>query len=729
MSLKLPDLVQCADEPIRVPGAIQPHGWLIILSAADGHLVAYSQNCPNVDAIEGALAPLREDIADLKKGESPASLGIVEIASEAYGALAHRRGDIVVIEFELRLPNSGLRAPIYSLARSFLPQLQQTESVQQLAMLAASELKRLTGFGRCIVYSFDNSGHGQVLAEEKESGYASFMGHHFPAADIPAQARELYVLNHFRLIPDARYQPVPLHCVDPAWRPEAIDLSFTVLRGVSPVHLEYLRNMGTLASMSVSIVVGGHLWGLISCHDHQPRSLPFQTRVACEHLGRLVSMQIEAKQDKAEIDERLELRKLTLQMVSQLARSDATLQQLTSEPAVLLRLAGASGAAVIHNDDCWTVGATPDHEQIHALARWVIASGERVFYKHRLAVAFPPAAAYPELAAGLLAISISKVHRHLILWFRPQIMRTIEWAGDPRKALHSEDGRIHPRLSFATWKEQISGQSTSWSPATVATAAELRQALVDIVLVRAEEMAKVSLELGRANQQIKSFSYSVSHELRQPLISISGLSQLLLKRLQAAGDEDGVHFLDRILRATVQAEAITETLLQLAWISGVNLKRDVIDLSEEVAAVVGKLREQEPARQVNVLIEPGMKTSGDVKLLQVALAHLIGNAWKFTSTQAMGEIAIGSGTTLNGARMWWVHDNGVGFDMAYSSKLFQPFYRLHDSGAFDGLGVGLAVAHAAITRHGGSIWADARPDDGAKLYFTLGQDIDSATVN
>ena len=160
-----------------------------------------------------------------------------------------------------------------------------------------------------------------------------------------------------------------------------------------------------------------------------------------------------------------------------------------------------------------------------------------------------------------------------------------------------------------------------------------------------------------------------------------------------------------------------------------NLKRDVIDLSEEIAAVMRALREQEPTRQVTVLIEPGMKASGDVKLLQVALAHLIGNAWKFTSTQAMGEISIGSGTTLNGARMWWVHDNGVGFDMAYSSKLFQPFYRLHDGGTFDGLGVGLAVAHAAITRHGGSIWADARPDGGAKLYFTLGHDIDSAPGN
>jgi len=234
MSLQLPDLAQCADEPIRVPGAIQPHGWLIILSAADGHLVAHSQNCPDVNAIEGALAPLREDIAGLTQDESPASLGIVEVASEAYGALAHRRGDIVVIEFELRLPNSGLQAPIYALARNFLPQLQQTESVQQLATLAASELKRLTGFGRCIVYSFDSSGHGQVLAEVKESGYQSFIGHHFPAADIPAQARDLYVLNHFRLIPDARYQPVPLHCVDPAWRPETIDLSLTVLRSRTP---------------------------------------------------------------------------------------------------------------------------------------------------------------------------------------------------------------------------------------------------------------------------------------------------------------------------------------------------------------------------------------------------------------------------------------------------------------------------------------------------------------
>lgn len=721
MSLKSPDLTQCADEPIRTPGAIQPHGWLIIVSAATRRLLAYSQNCPGMDAIEAVLATLQDDLARLVPGEVSAVLGAVDIGTRAYGALAHRTGDTVVVEFEPYSPDNGLRAPIYSLARHFLPELQKAESMLQVAALAAAELKRLSGFGRCLIYCFDSSGHGHVLAEEKDLGYASFLGLRFPASDIPAQARELYVRNHFRLIPDARYRAVPLQCVDPACKPETIDLSQAGLRSVSPVHLEYLRNMNTLASLSVSIVVGGQLWGLISCHNRQPQLLAFQTRVACEHLGRLVSMQIAVMQEQAEMAERRELRNLALELVSQLARSDGTLRQLTHEPLALLRLASASGAAVVHNDDCWTIGITPEREQIHALVSWVSALGKPVFHTHQLAAAFAPANAYPKVAAGLLAISISNVHRHQILWFRSEITQAIEWAGKPYQELRGVNGRINPHRSFAAWQEEVSGQSAGWSQAEKAMAELLRHALVEIVLVSAEEMAKVSAELGRVNQQIRSFSYSVSHELRQPLISVSGFSQRLHQRLQAAGDAQGVHYLGRILAATRQAEAISEALLELARISGASLNFEEIDLSAQAALMVHMLRQQEPARQVKVLIELGMTASGDARLLQVALNHLIGNAWKFTSTQIDGEFCVGSGTAPDGERMWWIQDNGVGFDMAHSGQLFKPFHRLHASDEFQGLGAGLAVVHAAITRHGGSVWAHAKPGGGAKLCFTLGQ--------
>ncbi|MGZ5180906.1 MAG: GAF domain-containing protein, partial [Ramlibacter sp.] len=444
MNARLPELAGCAQEPIRVPGAIQPHGRMAITTAG-GRLVAYSANWPRADDAAHATGLVRDRLGQLAAtGEGPAPLGALVLGDTTLDVLAHRSGDLIVFEFESHSDESGSQAPIYSLARHFLPQLQRATTVESLAELAAEEIKRLSGFGRTLVYRFDEEGHGEVLAERADPGYDSYLGHRFPASDIPPQARELYRLNHIRLIADANYEPVPLLGLDPRWNPAGLDLTFASLRSVSPVHLEYMRNMGTLASMSVSIELGGRLWGLISCHDHQPRQLSFQTRAACEHLGRLLSLQIAAKEDNAEVAARLELRHLTLQLVAHLADSDGTLQRLVNEPALLLRMAQASGAAVVHNDQCWTVGDTPDRAQIAALAQWIAAKGVETWSSDRLAEDYPPAAAFVGVASGTLAISISQVHQHVVLWFRHELVRTIRWAGDPRKELRITEGRIHP---------------------------------------------------------------------------------------------------------------------------------------------------------------------------------------------------------------------------------------------------------------------------------------------
>lgn len=334
------NLAQCADEPIRTPGAIQPHGRMTVVSADAARLLAFSDNWQTAEAALAATAPLRHHFAGLAPGDAPAPLGTVQVDGQALDASAHRSGGNVIVEFEKSGADADGQAPIYALARHLLPTLQRASGIAAITALAAHEMKRLTGFGRCLVYRFDDIGHGQVLAEELDAGYDSYAGHHFPADDIPPQARALYLQNQIRLIPDATYTPVALRSPDAALEPGVLDLSLAALRSVSPVHLEYMRNMGTLASMSVSIVIGDKLWGLISCHDHAPRHLPLQTRIACEHLGRLVALQIGAQEDHADVAERLELRQLTLQLVSGLADSDASLQQLASNPRTLLRLAG-----------------------------------------------------------------------------------------------------------------------------------------------------------------------------------------------------------------------------------------------------------------------------------------------------------------------------------------------------------------------------------------------------
>jgi chemotaxis family two-component system sensor kinase Cph1 len=713
------DLSSCDFEPIRVPGSIQPHGRLLVLQPDSLAPVAWSENWPDAQLAAALDVVAALALPVLQPGASPVSLGAVRVGDHTFDAAAHRSERHLVVEFEAAAPPAGNEAPIYSLGRVFLPQLQQADTVSHLAALAAREMKRLTGFGRCLVYRFDEAGHGEVLAEEIEPGYDSYTGHHFPASDIPPQARALYLVNHFRLIADANYQPVPLRARDASLTAADIDLSQAQLRSVSPIHLEYMRNMGTLASMSVSIVVDGRLWGLISCHDHAPRFLGTGVRLACEHLGQLLSLQIQSKESNVAVAERLELRQLTLQIVSHLAESDATLQHLASEASLMLRVMRATGAAVVLDDEVWSVGEVPERAQVQELARWIAGLGVEVYDSDALAAHFAPAAGFAGTAAGVLAMSISQVHRHLILWFRPELVRTVRWAGDPHKPQHVQGGRIHPRLSFASWVEHIRGHSRPWSVAEVGAAGELRQALIGVVLRRAEELAAVATELGRVNKELEAFSYTVSHDLRAPMRHIAGYVDLVAQTEGAQLSERAHRYLGHVKDAAAFAGQMVDALLDFSRMGRAALKQRPVDTASLVDGLVRELTRLEPQRAIEWDIDPALPTLyADPLLLQVAVRNLLANAVKYSRTRQPARIAVRAVRDATGEGLE-VHDNGVGFQMKYADKLFGVFQRLHQAEDFEGTGIGLANVKRIVERHGGTVRAEGVVDAGACFGFTL----------
>ncbi|RYX93639.1 MAG: GAF domain-containing protein [Comamonadaceae bacterium] len=713
-----PDLTQCADEPIRVPGAIQSHGWMTVLSAKDRRLVAFSENWPDARTALAATAPVQQRFHSLAEGEAPRPMGSVTAGGRSLEVSAHLNAGLVIVEFEAPSPDDGTNAPIYDIARHFLPKLQRADSLADITALAVNEMKRLTGFGRCLLYRFDENGHGEVLAEALDDGYDSYAGHRFPGSDIPSQARALYQLNHIRLIPDAHYQPVALRGT-PSVSPDSLDLSYAALRSVSPIHLEYMRNMGTLASMSVSIVVGDRLWGLVSCHDHSPRHLALQQRVACEHMGRLVALQIGAREDHAEVGKRLELRQLTLQLVSSLSDSDATLQKLVAHPQFLLPLGRASGAAVVLNDACWTVGDTPDADAIQALSRWLAHRGEQVFDTDRLAELYEPAKDLLDTGAGISALSISQFHRHQIIWFRPEVVQTIRWAGEPRKELRAADGRIHPRLSFSSWKEQVFGRSTSWSAVEVNAIDDLGQALIGIVLRRAEELAEVATELGRVNKELEAFSYTVSHDLRAPMRHIAGYVDLVLDAEAQQLSDRAKRYLGNVKDASAFAGQLVDALLDFSRMGRSALKRRAVDTREMVDDLVREMRQAEPRRAIEWTVTGSLPVLwADPFLLKVAVRNLFSNAVKYTRGRETARVRISPIHTPEGEGLE-VSDNGVGFQMEYVAKLFGVFQRLHQAEEFEGTGIGLASMRRIVERHGGNVWARGEPDKGATFGFTL----------
>ena len=723
------DLTACDLEPIRVPGAIQPHGRMLVLAAdpADGSMpLAHSANWP-ADELSGALAELpRAMLADLVDGRAPTLLGAVRLGDRSWALSAHRSGAHLLLEYEEAPPEPPAgEAPIYSLTRVFLPRLQGAGSLVALTDLVASEMKHLSGFGRCLVYRFDADGDGEVLAERCDPGYTSYAGHHFPAGDIPRQARELYVLNPFRLIADARYDPVPL--VAAPGRPgidaaavRRIDLSQAQLRSVSPVHLEYMRNMGTLASMSVSIVIEGRLWGLISCHDHDPRSLAPASRLACEHLGQLLALQIQALEANRSVAERLELRRLPMAIVARLSDSDATLARLVEPPAPMLELAGATGAAVVLDDQLWTVGDVPAPADIRLIADWIGGLHHDVHATATLADGLPAAPDLRRVAAGVLAISISQVHRHLVLWFRPELLQTITWAGDPRKAdAAAGDGRIHPRRSFDSWVETIRGRAAPWTGAQLGAAAELRQALIGIVLRRAEEMAQVAAELGRVNKELEAFSYTVSHDLRAPMRHIAGYVDLVVESEGARLGERALRYLAHAKEASAFAGQLVDGLLDFSRMGRAALKIRATETAALVEDLAAELTRMEPGREIVWSIAPDLPVlQADPLLLQIAVRNLLENAVKYSRASQPARIAVRAVRRDDGDGLE-IEDNGVGFQMKYVGKLFGVFQRLHAAEEFEGTGIGLANVRRIVERHGGTVWGRGEIKIGACFGFVL----------
>lgn len=702
-----------------MPGAIQSHGRMLVLGGLTHALEAWSANwVQNPETCLSQLDPqvLRATPAD---GTS-VRVATLNLADGLHSFWAHRTPTQLIVECEPEPTEKPPEAPIYGVVRDLSPKLQAAPSVQDLADLAAREFQRLTGFGRTLVYRFDDEGHGEVLGEALHPGYESYKGLRFPSTDIPVQARALYLSNRFRLIPDADYQPVPLLTAPDAPQAGEIDLSQAFLRSVSPVHLEYMRNMGTPASMSISIVVDGKLWGLVSCHDHAPRNLSPDMRVACSHLGQLLSMQIEAKQANAVIADRLDLRHLTLGIVAHLADSDSTLRHILDEPAALLSLARATGAAVVLDEKTWTTGETPPTDALLELAAWISGLGAKVYQSSRLAEHYPASSQWSGSIAGVLAVSISQVHRHVILWFRPEIVQTVTWAGDPRKgSIPDAAGRIHPRRSFENWVQKISGRSAPWSGAEISAVGELRQALIGIVLRRAEELAAIANELGRVNKELEAFSYSVSHDLRAPMRHISGYVDLVIDTEGEVLSTRAHRYLAHVKDAATYAGQLVDALLDFSRMGRTALKLKRVSTDSLVEGLVREISRLEPGRVIQWKVEPNLpELTGDAFLLQVVMRNLMGNAVKYSRNRETSIVTIRpvSDNMRVGIE---VQDNGVGFQMQYVSKLFNVFQRLHQADEFEGTGIGLANVKRIIERHGGTVWAKGEPGQGATFGFSL----------
>lgn len=740
------NVTNCDREPIHIPGTIQPHGFLLAIEEhAPGELrvAIASENAshylrrPLVELLGSELHDLLEPdldgmlrehlLAKRSPGDFARYIGTATLTANdgetrEFQVVAHPVSALQVIEFELTgdtTSQSELNAGI----ATFVASLEEIRDPQTLCEAVTSQIRSLTGYDRVLLYRFDEDGHGTVLAESRNDRLPSYLGLQFPGSDIPKQARALYLQNRMRIIPNVEYDPSPLIAAPRFEGGPPLDLSLSILRSVSPVHRDYMRNMGTVSSMSISIVSRGKLWGLISGHHTEPRSVPYLVRTACDVLSRVVAAQLVAFANEAAMANAVRLKSVQSRLVAFMTGAEQYLEGLLAHPDELLAVTGSQGAAVLLDDDCMLLGTTPGEEQVRELGHWLSEreAAEEIFVTDHLASVYRDGERLRAEASGVLSVQLSQVHRLQILWFRPEVIETVHWAGEPTKEQENVAGilELNPRSSFSSWKEIVRGHSRPWLATEVDSARDFRTAVLEIVLKRAEEVADLVAEVKLANAELEAFSYSVSHDLRAPFRHISGFAELLMANEAPKLSDTGKRHLSTIAHSAQFAGLLVDSLLNFSRITRTKLDLGVHSMDPLIQAVwQDVMREESAKRSIAFVCANTPEVCVDLNLLRQVWRNLFSNAVKYTRKRENAEVRVEVHED-RGEYVFAVHDNGVGFDGQYAHKLFGAFQRLHRMEDFEGTGVGLANVRRIIARHGGRTWATGEEGKGASFFFTL----------
>lgn len=531
------DLSQCEREPIHKPGCVQFFGFLIAVSP-DWTITQVSDNTGTYIGLEPedllgndlnsvlnreAIHNIRTRMQMLQDEDTVERLfriRILDNLARDFDIALHVAGQTTILEFE---PNSDVQQDYTAYVQPMINRVSRPETVKEACESAAKAVRALTGFDRVMIYRFHEDDSGEVIAEVRNPGSESYLGLRYPASDIPPQARKMYLRSTLRIVSDIQ---APTSTILPERDPstgEPLDLSLSSLRAVSPVHLEYLANMGVQASMSVSIIMRGKLWGLIACHHGSPRVLSFQARSATQMFGQLFALILEKKDNEVGNRDRERAQALHDALMARLATGSSIARQFKDLADMISRVIPCDGMIGWTEGAYNAVGEVPSQEEFEPLLPFLssVASG-RIYATHDLATALPEGLAPPATAAGLLAIPVSRSTRDFIVLVRREITKTIEWAGAPNKAVIKRDGedRLSPRTSFAAWQEIVRGQSALWTESDIRTAESLRVTLTEVIL----KMSETALaERTAANERQEILIAELNHRVRNIFNVIRGI--------------------------------------------------------------------------------------------------------------------------------------------------------------------------------------------------------------
>jgi light-regulated signal transduction histidine kinase (bacteriophytochrome) len=727
------DLSNCDKEPIHIPGQVQSHGFLIVIDQAcviryhsdnissfiDGiDEILLGKHINDIHTLIGRNEP-KDFIVQLiifgknNRGFEQTNPFATDIQGKPFYLIISQTDNYYLLEFEPVA--SDLTIDLQKIIGRSVSEMLADKNLQRLLENSARQVKQIINYDRVMIYRFAEDGHGEVVAEAKNDDLGSWLGLHYPASDIPKQARELYKHNFTRLIADVHATPAKI--LTAADNEQPLDLTPSQLRAVSPIHIQYLKNMGVSSSFSISLIYKKELWGLIACHNYSPRFIDFKSRESSKLIGQILSSALEFRQDEEDHQQTQIFKSAVDRLSKYLLKSFSIEDALTKQEVTILDAVDAEGAVLVYENSMIKLGSTPNDGQLEKLLTWINGTlGESFHYTNHLASVYPAAAEYQDVASGLMISVLSREMNEYVLWFKPERIQTIKWAGNPEKPVEvNANGlmMISPRNSFEEWIETVSGTSVNWSNEEIKSASRLREEITYAINQKAGAIRQLNEKLKLAYEELDTFSFTISHDLKNPLSTIKSYSQILSRNGNL--EPKAQQIMDRIIVGADRMNVMINEVLGYSRLGRSEMQLSKIEMRPIIDDLIRDLLIAYNSPDVKVTIGDTPDIYGDPVMINQVFANLISNAIKYSIPSGNPEVSIKGDATETGV-IYSINDNGIGIDIQYLPKVFELFNRMDNARDIEGSGVGLSIVKRIIDKHKGKIWVDSELKKGSTFY-------------
>ncbi|KFC18256.1 ATP-binding protein [Chryseobacterium sp. FH1] len=704
------EYVNCDQEPIHICGAVQEYGFLI--GTKDSKITFYSDNIleffsQDFKTLLGKDIKVLFDEQNLDinwnnvSDSQELAIQHIHFQDEEYTLAIHANNGFTFYEIEKVIPHHKINKE-YQAIQNIL-RMSNDENIWKVLL---TEIQNIIDYDRAMIYQFLYDGSGEVVEESVKEGLDSYLHLHYPESDIPAQARALYLKNPVRITSHASGKTYPILGTSK----EQIDLTYSVTRATSPVHVQYIKNSGMEASFSTSIIINGVLWGIVACQNAKPKHLDLQSRLLVETLTRTSANAFATFKSRETLEDYQRINLNNISLRQNLLSEENFAKALENNIDDVMKTCGAEGMIIKINNEILTHGNVPNLSDIEKIINWSKDNNqdfeENIFISNTFCKTSNLELDNSELSCGIIISVLGNNTSDMLIWMRKEQGQKIKWAGNPEKEIVSEikDGveiiKFSPRQSFEVWKEYVKDTALPWKIKEIESAKWITSVILKASHTKSSQILDLNNQLKELNQELDSFSYTISHDLNTPLTVIK-LNAQLMKRLIT--QEDNTHkYLDNIVNQVDTMSDMIKNVLELS-----KIKKSEIELKKiEVDALINKLAEESKVSfdspDTKIIIENTPEVLGDPTMVYQVFGNVIGNAIKYSSKSSKPTVKI-IGEVYENEVMYKISDNGIGIDKQDAGKMFKIFSRMSNATAFHGNGVGLNIVQHLMEKMGGEI--------------------------